>query len=221
MEGHEGHNSRYREYVDKAVRSHLAKLQNLGMRGWTASSGSFVSLSEDEALECSVAAFERFMKAIDKRNQIVMELIIDNEPDSANTFRMLRRMFKCSAYDLFRKGGREVAEADLIGRSDSDDSGAAANMFEKHVNDYLQLTSGLTQNELFEVKSDLGKIVDRAIEIGRLNKTRQFILLAHLQGREDADIADELDLETIQVQKHLYKIRDALKAAHQELKKVI
>lgn len=211
--GPEGHNNRYRDYVDKAAEAHLAALQTFGIRGWTAKNGTLVVISEYEAIECSVRAFERFMNAIDRRNPTVMQLVLDYEPGSKNTLRMLRYMFKLEAYDMFREGGREIAESDLDGSLNEEGDGAVG-VFEDVVNNYLELNPQADPKELFEVHDALANVVLKALEMKLLNKTRMFILLGYLQGWEDHDIAEEIDLEPIQVQRHLYKIREALKKAH-------
>lgn len=213
---------RHAEYVGRAARTHLEALQTFGMRGWSTKDGTFVSLSEAEAQDCSVGAFERLLRAIDRENEIVLQLVVDNAPDSRNVYRMLRHMFKLCAYDMFRKGGRETPESEFGGSgADSDtDIGASASLFEELLQNYLETNPQADPRELFERRKDLARITGKAIELRLLNLTRQFILLAHLQGREDADIAEDLGLETIQVQRHLYKIREALKKAHEALEQV-
>ena len=208
----------FRRYVAKAAKAHLGALQTFGMRGWTARDGTFVLLSEDEAQDCSVGAFERLMNAIDRGNETVLQLVQDHEPESRNTYRMLRYMFKLSAYDMFRKGGRETPESSLgDGGPEDEDKGGGGSLFQELVQDYLEANPQIDPKELFEIQKDLARITAKAVEMKLLNPTRQFILLAHLQGRDDADIAKDLDLEMIQVQRHLWKIREALKKAHQAL----
>lgn len=215
----EFHNSRYRDYVAHAAKAHLERLQTFGKRGWTSKEGSLVILSEDEAEDCSVAAFQRLMIAIDRRNEIVMQLVLDHEPDSKNTFRMLRSMFKFCAYDMFRKNGRMTTETALDGGVVDDDEDGAPSLFENLVVEYLEANPQADPKELFEARQDRRRIIGKALEMKLLNKTRQFILLAYLKGREDADIAEELRLETVQVQRHKWKIKEALMQARDALDK--
>ena len=217
---HEPPRRRHAEYIAKAAEAYLEPLQTFGKRGWTAKDGTFVSLSEEEAQDCSHGAFERLMGAIDRENAIVLQLVEDHAPDSRNTYRMLRSMFKLCAYDMFRKGGRDTPESDLGdgNRDDDGDGGASASLFEELLQNYLEVNPQADPNHLFEVREDLARITAKAIEMGRLNPRRQFILLALLQGREDADIAAEIGLETIQVQRHKWRIKEALREAHEALK---
>ena len=209
---HENSRHRYREYVAKAARAHLGALQTFGVRGWTTKNKSFVFLTEDEAQDCSAAAVERLITAIDRGNEIVLQLIQEHGAESRNTYRMLRHMFKRCAYDMFRKGRFVDAPPEY-----DDGGGADEGRFEQLLQGYLEANPQADPNELFEIREDIARITSKAIAMRRLNPTRQFILLAHLQGRDDADIASELGLETIQVQRHLWKIREALGEAHHAL----
>ena len=209
---HENPRHRYRDYVAKAARAHLAALQTCGVRGWITKNKSFVVLTEDEAQDCSAAAVERLIAAIDRGNEAVLQLIKEHAAESRNTYRMLRHMFKLCAYDMFGKSQFGDVHPEY-----EDDGGARESRFERLLQGYLEANAQADPNELFEIRKDLARITSKAIAMRRLNPTRQFILLAHLQGRDDTDIANELGLEAIQVQRHLWKIREALGEAHHAL----
>lgn len=215
------HDTSYRAYVEEAARHHLERLIVFGVRGFSIKSRDGdtvrVQLSEEDASDQALQAFMEFMDAIERRVPTVMTLVQDFDPDSDNTYRMLRWIFTTNTIDDYRKQKRMTTEVDFSSADRRDEGGHA--ILDRLISKNTAKEYHAPPTQDFEWSNDLRVIVEKAIENNSLNPTRMQILQLHLQGRDDSQIADEMDLTAIQVQKHLWKIRNALKRVFRTLER--
>ena len=200
---HENHDRRHLGHVARAAQAHLEPLQNYGVRGWSERDGAVVRLSEYDAQDCAAGAFERLLHAIAHGNETVLKLVEHQAPDSRHTYRMLQQMFRLCAYDMRRTGQRDVLASGLSDLAQSGDGEACTSCCEDPLENPLTATPQAAPTDLLETCQELAHIVASAFDLPFFTRIRQIILLAHLRGRENTEIAEELGLKTSEVQRHL------------------
>jgi RNA polymerase sigma factor (sigma-70 family) len=222
MHGPMRHNSPYSDFVAAAYEAHLKELLRL------AGSGQHVKktetdlppLEEYEAENCVTDSFIRLLKAIERRNPKVMEIVLDYEP-SSNVVRFLMiLMLQRSIIDYLRKRtrGTYLSEADMawVERMDSemDDGRIGAIEWLVH-NIEPDWHVSPPRPDMASARTDLMRLFDHAVAAGKLNEKYQRVfqgmMHGYLLGLDDEAIAKSLGLGTQDFQRLRYKLIQKLR----------